>query len=87
MKISNFLKTQFFSIVLTFIDDVTLNSDNNKEIWNWRRGLGKAAGIKHNWSPFRTGKKYSSHIQFEHVQTGWWMRENTEEQNGQAERP
>ena len=30
MKISNFLKTHFFSIVLTFVDDFTLNSDNNK---------------------------------------------------------
>ena len=32
MKIFNFLKTHFFSIVLTFVDDFTLNSDNNKEI-------------------------------------------------------
>jgi hypothetical protein len=32
MKISNFLKTHFFSIVLTFVGDFTLNSDNNKEI-------------------------------------------------------
>ena len=32
MKISNFLKTHFFSIVLTFVDDFTLNSDNNKEV-------------------------------------------------------
>ena len=31
MKISNFLKAHFFSIVLTFVDDFTLNSDNNKE--------------------------------------------------------
>ena len=30
MKISNFLKTHFFSIILTFIDDFTLNSDNYK---------------------------------------------------------
>ena len=29
MKISNFLKTHFFSIILTFIDDFTLISDNN----------------------------------------------------------
>ena len=35
MKISNFLKTHFFSIVLTFVDDFTLNSDNNKEIWSF----------------------------------------------------
>ena len=32
MKIFNFFKTHFFSIVLTFVDDFTLNSDNNKEI-------------------------------------------------------
>ena len=32
MKISNFFKTHFFSIALTFVDDFTLNSDNNKEI-------------------------------------------------------
>jgi hypothetical protein len=32
MKISDFLKTHFFSIIFTFIDDFTLNSDNNKEI-------------------------------------------------------
>ena len=32
MKISNFLKTHFPSIVLTFVDDFTLNSDTNKEI-------------------------------------------------------
>ena len=30
MKISNFLKTHFLSIILTFFDDFTLNSDNNK---------------------------------------------------------
>ena len=35
MKISNFLKTHFPSIVLTFVDDFTLNSDNNKEIWSF----------------------------------------------------
>ena len=35
MKISNFFKTHFFSIVLTFVDDFTLNSDNNKEIWSF----------------------------------------------------
>ena len=35
MKIFNFLKTHFFSIVLTFVDDFTLNSDNNKEIWGF----------------------------------------------------
>ena len=32
MKISDFLKTHFFIIILTFIDDFKLNSDNNKEI-------------------------------------------------------
>ena len=32
MKISNFFKTHFFSIVFTFVDDFTLNSDNDKEI-------------------------------------------------------
>ena len=32
MKISDFLKTHFFIIIFTFIDDFTLNSDNNKEI-------------------------------------------------------
>ena len=32
MNISNFLKTRFFSIVLTFNDDFILNSDNNKNI-------------------------------------------------------
>jgi hypothetical protein len=31
MKISEFLKTHFSSIIFTFIDDFTLNSDNNKE--------------------------------------------------------
>ena len=30
MKISDFLKTHFFSIIITFIDDFTLNSDNYK---------------------------------------------------------
>ena len=30
MKISDFQKTHFFSIILTFIDDFTLNSDNYK---------------------------------------------------------
>ena len=30
MKISDFLKKHFFSIILTFIDDFTLNSDNYK---------------------------------------------------------
>ena len=32
MKISDFLKTHFFIIIFTFIDDFALNSDNNKEI-------------------------------------------------------
>ena len=32
MKISDFLKTHFFSIIFTFIDDFKLNSGNNKEI-------------------------------------------------------
>ena len=32
MKISDFLKTHCFSIIFTFIDDFTLNSDNNKLI-------------------------------------------------------
>ena len=32
MKISDFLKTHFFIIIFTCIDDFTLNSDNNKEI-------------------------------------------------------
>ena len=32
MKISDFFKTHFFSIIFTFINDFTLNSDNNKEI-------------------------------------------------------
>ena len=31
MKISNFFKTPFFSITLTFIDDYTLNIDDIKE--------------------------------------------------------
>jgi hypothetical protein len=57
MKISNFLKTPFFSIVLTFVDDFTLNSDNNKEmlafvglhwpfwpLWPWMIFLSK------NWT-------------------------------------
>ena len=35
MKISNFLKTHFYSIVLTFVDDFTLNNDNNKERLCW----------------------------------------------------
>jgi uncharacterized protein (DUF1499 family) len=39
MKISNFLKTHFFSIVLKFVDDFTLNSDNNKEVLGYA-GLG-----------------------------------------------
>jgi hypothetical protein len=30
MKISDSLKTHFFSIILTFIDDFTLNSNNYK---------------------------------------------------------
>ena len=28
----NFLKTHFSGITFTFVDDYTLNSDNNKEI-------------------------------------------------------
>ena len=32
VKISNFLETYFYSIVLTFVDDFTLNNDNDKEI-------------------------------------------------------
>ena len=32
MKISDFFKTHFFSIIFTFMEDFTLNSDNNKEI-------------------------------------------------------
>ena len=31
MKISDFKKTHFFRIILTSIDDFTLNSDNYKE--------------------------------------------------------
>ena len=31
MKISDFLKTHFFIIIFTCINDFTLNSDNNKE--------------------------------------------------------
>mgnify|MGYP007048739356 CR=1 FL=1 len=34
MKISNFSKTHSFGIIFTFVDDFTLNSDNNKEIWS-----------------------------------------------------
>ena len=34
MKISNFLKTDFFGIIFTFVDYFTLNSDNDKEIWS-----------------------------------------------------
>ena len=32
MEISDFLKTHFFIIIFTCIDDFTLNGDNNKEI-------------------------------------------------------
>ena len=32
MKVSDFLKTHSFIIIFTFIDDFTLNNDNNKEI-------------------------------------------------------
>jgi hypothetical protein len=32
MKISDFFNTHFFSIIFTFIEDFTLNSDDNKEI-------------------------------------------------------
>ena len=32
MEMSDFLKTHIFSVIFTFIDDVTLNSDDNKEI-------------------------------------------------------
>ena len=36
MKISKFLKTLFFSIIFTFTDDLTLNSDNsNKKMKFW----------------------------------------------------
>jgi hypothetical protein len=35
MKISNLLKTHLFSIIFTFVDEFTLNSDNNKEIWSF----------------------------------------------------
>jgi hypothetical protein len=31
MKISNFVKTPFFSITLTFIDDYTMNIDDIKD--------------------------------------------------------
>ena len=31
MEISDFIKTHFFSIIFSFINDFTLNSDNNKE--------------------------------------------------------
>ena len=31
----NFLKTPIFSILFTFVDNFTLNSDNNKEIWRF----------------------------------------------------
>ena len=31
-KIFNFLKRHFSGIIFTFVDDFTLNSDNNKEI-------------------------------------------------------
>ena len=48
MKISDFLKTHSFSIIFTFIDDFTLNSDNNKEsfglcwpLWPWINSLSK----------------------------------------------
>ena len=34
MKISDLKKKHFFSIIFTFIDDFTLNSDNNKKK-NW----------------------------------------------------
>ena len=30
-----FFKNTVFSIVLTFVDDFTLKSDNNKEIWSF----------------------------------------------------
>ena len=35
MKISNFFKTPFFTITLTFIDDYTLNIDDIKEFWSF----------------------------------------------------
>ena len=35
MKISNFLKTPFFSIALTFTDEYTLNINNIKEFWSF----------------------------------------------------
>ena len=35
VEISDFVKTLLFSIIFTFIDDFTLNIDNNKEIWSF----------------------------------------------------
>ena len=35
MKISNFGKTPFFSITLTFIDDYTMNIDDIKYFWSY----------------------------------------------------
>ena len=35
MEIFNFLKTHFSGILFTFVDDFTLNIDNNKEIWSF----------------------------------------------------
>ena len=29
------ISNTFFSIIFTHVDDFTLNSDNNKEIWNF----------------------------------------------------
>ena len=61
MKILDFLKTNFFSMIFTFIYDLLLNSDN-KEIWRfglcwplwpWLNFIGKnwplLIEIKHNW--------------------------------------
>ena len=36
MKISNFLKTHFFSIVLTFVDDFTLNMASITTCWEFQ---------------------------------------------------
>ena len=43
MKISDLKKTHFFSIILTFIDDFTLNSDNykgNLKFWTFLAFVG-----------------------------------------------
>ena len=41
MEIFNFLKTHFSGILFTFVDDFTLNSDNNKEIWRFYNQMSK----------------------------------------------